>query len=131
MTPKPKVHDATLEAISDSGFQNTLQRGSLVVVAFVREWSGSCHLLTHALSELAKEYEGRALVATMDVEKNRETPRLLGVTETPSLLFFRDAQLRDRIAGSAPRITIVRTLEKLLAQNSTPDRAPNCEGLGS
>lgn len=131
MTPKPKVHDAALEVISDSDFQSTLERKSLVLVAFVRQWSGSSHLLIHALSELAKEYAGRTLMATIDVEKNRDTPQQLGVTEIPSLLFFRDGQLFERIGGSAPRMTIVRTIETLLAQNQSRGRTSQPEGLES
>lgn len=131
MAPKPKTRDATLEAVSDSDFQSALQRGKLVLVAFVKEWSGSSHLLAHALAELAKEYAGRAHMATLDVEKNCEIPRRMGVTEIPSLLFFRDGELCERIAGSAPRTTIVRTIESLLAQSQPQERTSNSEGLRS
>jgi thioredoxin-like negative regulator of GroEL len=63
---------------------------------------------------LATEYAGRVRIAKLDADANQRTMVRLGVRGLPTLLFFRDGQLVDRLVGAAPRTKIeAKLLEHL------------------
>jgi thioredoxin len=85
------------------------------LVDFWASWNATCKALAPSLDVLATEYEGRVVVAKLDVDANPQTPALFGVMSVPTLLVFRDGQAVDRIVGYR-RIEVLRaTLDELLA----------------
>lgn len=85
------------------------------IVDFWASWNATCKALAPSIDVLATEYEGRVVVAKLDVDANPQTPALFGVMSVPTLMVFRDGQAVDRIVGYR-RVEVLRAmLDELLA----------------
>jgi type I restriction enzyme M protein len=66
------------------------------------------------LTEIAAEYEGKAVVGKCNVDDCDDVPSNLGIRSIPTLLFFKNGQLVDRVVGAAPKADIAAKLNALL-----------------
>jgi len=91
-----------------------LQAGKPALVDFWAVWCGPCRIVGPIVEELAEEYDGRAVVAKVNVDENRELAMRYGIQAIPTLLFFKDGEVVDRIVGAADRRAIAAKLDALL-----------------
>ena len=104
-----QVTDATFDA------DVTAHRG-LVMVDFGAEWCAPCRLIAPVVERLAAEYAGRVRVATLDVDANPASMTRFDVRSLPTLLFFKNGQVVDRVVGAVPKATLEARLTQHLAQ---------------
>ncbi len=83
----------------------------VLVVQFKTEWSGACQIILPIYEELAGSFDGKARFYTVDVERETGIDREYGVTELPTILFFRNGNLVDYIRGLAPKEVMARKVE--------------------
>jgi thioredoxin 1 len=96
--------------LTDSTFKDTLLRSDQpVLVDFWASWNSTCKAIAPSIALLAEEYEGRVVVAKLDVDANPVTAALFGVSSVPQLLIFVGGELVTRIVG-------YRTIEVLRAE---------------
>jgi thioredoxin len=101
--------------ITDQNFDEEIIKSDIpAMVDFWAEWCGPCKMVGPVVEELAKEYEGRIKIASMDVDVNRETPGKFGIRNIPTLLLFKDGELSQTIIGAHPKSHIEEELKKLL-----------------
>ena len=96
--------DAILE-VNDDNFVAEIEQGEgLQMVDFWAEWCGPCRMVAPIVSELADEYQDKGLrVGKLDVDSNPSTTARFRVTSIPSILFFKDGELVERVVGAVPR----------------------------
>jgi thioredoxin 1 len=96
--------DAILE-VTDDNFVSEIEQGSgLQMIDFWATWCGPCRMVAPIVSELADEYQEKGLrVGKLDVDSNPSTTARFRVTSIPSILFFKDGELVDRVVGAVPR----------------------------
>jgi len=93
----------------------TLKNGELpLVVDFWATWCGPCRMLAPIVAELAEKYDGRIVVGKCDVEEQDELAAEFGIRNIPTLLFFKDGQVVDRIVGAVSKATIEEKFNTLL-----------------
>ena len=90
------------------------QKG-VAVVDFWAEWCGPCRMIGPHIEEMAKEYEGRALVAKVDVDNNPEISYKYSVRSIPTVLFLKDGQVVDKQVGATSKKVLADKLEAVLA----------------
>lgn len=101
--------------VNDGNFEEKVLRAVRpVLVDFSATWCGPCKQLKPVVEELAGEYQGRIDVVHIDVDEARDTAALYGVMSVPTLMFFKNGELADQIAGAVPKETLKRKLDKLL-----------------
>jgi thioredoxin 1 len=66
------------------------------------------------IEELAAEYEGKAVIAKCDVDSSEEVPVKYGIRNIPTILFFKDGELKDKIVGSTTKSAIVSKINSLM-----------------
>ncbi len=107
--------DAVLE-VNDANFADEVEgSATLTMVDFWAVWCGPCKMIAPIVEQVATDYAERGLrVAKLDVDQNPQTTTRFRVTSIPSLLFFKDGEVVDRVVGAVPRSTLEDKIEQLL-----------------
>ncbi len=105
--------------VTDANFdQLVLKSEQPVLIDFWAAWCGPCKALAPIVDEVAQSYTGRVKVGKMDVDKNAATPQRYGVRGIPTLLLFKDGQVKEQIVGYVARDVIEKALDKNLASQA-------------
>ncbi len=107
---------ATLVVDKTNFDREVLQSEVPVVVDFWAEWCVPCKMVAPIVERLAERYEGRLKVAKLDVDSNQDLAIQYQVMSIPTLLFFKDGQVADRIIGAVGEQAIMQKIEALLGQ---------------
>ena len=101
--------------ITDSNFEElVLKSDKPVLVDFWAEWCGPCRMVGPVVEELAKEYEGKAVIGKLDVDSNPRIATEFGIMSIPALLFFKDGKVVDKQVGAVPKHVLANKLNAQL-----------------
>ena len=100
--------------ITTDNFENYKNGDLPFVVDLWATWCGPCRMIAPIISELAEEYDGKIVVGKCDVEENDDITLQYGVRNIPTLLFFKDGQLVDKMVGAANKAKIEEKFKALL-----------------
>ena len=84
------------------------------VVDFNATWCGPCKMLAPTLDKIAKNYEGRAKVYSVDVDGAQSLATSFGIRGVPTIIFFKDGREADRLSGNVPYEIISKKLDGML-----------------
>jgi len=86
--------------ITDHSFENdVIESKTPVLVDFWAQWCGPCKAIAPILDDLAQKYEGKVKIAKLDVDHNPATPPKFGVRGIPTLILFKDGQVKATQVG--------------------------------
>jgi thioredoxin 1 len=91
-----------------------------VVIDFWAEWCAPCRRIAPLLDEIAERYEGRALVAKVNVDEEPDLVEQHGIRTIPTFLFVRDGEVVDRASGVLTRARLDARIDALLAAPEGP-----------
>lgn len=100
--------------ITDKNFEEIIKGDLPVLVDLFASWCGPCKTMSPIIEELSSEYEGKIVIGKMDVDTNVETPSKYGIRSIPTLLFFKNGEVVDRLVGAQKKDILVAKLESLL-----------------
>jgi thioredoxin 1 len=93
--------------VTDKTFQGEVLDADVpVLVDFWAEWCGPCKMIGPALEELATEYEGKLIVAKVNVDENPNLPAKYGVRGIPALFMFKGGEVVSNRTGAAPKASL-------------------------
>ncbi|MCS6992095.1 MAG: thioredoxin [Chitinophagales bacterium] len=102
--------------LTDSNFEElVLKADKPVLVDFWAEWCGPCRLIGPVVEELAKQYEGKAIVGKLNVDENPQTSVQYGIRSIPTLLIFKGGKVVDKQVGVVPKAVLQSKLEQQLS----------------
>ena len=101
--------------VESAEFQaKVLDAATPALVDFWAPWCFPCRMIGPTIEELAKEYEGRIVVAKVNTDNNGALAQSYGIQGIPSMLFFKGGQVVDRVTGAVPKGVLVGKLDALL-----------------
>lgn len=100
--------------ITTENFESYLNGDLPLVVDLWATWCGPCRMLAPIISELAEEYDGKIVVGKCDVEENDDIAIQFGVRNIPTILFFKNGQLVDKMVGAANKAKFDEKFKTLL-----------------
>lgn len=100
---------------TDENVKEIIATGKPVVIDCWATWCGPCVAMAPIVDELAKEYEGRAIVGKYNVEEEGDLSSEYRIMSLPTVLFFKDGKKVDiRLTGSQSRQTLAEKIEELI-----------------
>lgn len=117
-------HSDAILVATDSNFTGSvLGSEQPVLVDFWATWCGPCLKMAPAVSQLADEYKGRAVVAKLDVDKNPGISKKYDVSAIPTFIVFHKGEEVMRYAGMTTIKGLRSMLNKPLATLETAEEA--------
>ena len=98
---------------SAEGFEKAIE-GGVALIDFSAPWCAPCRSQEPILENLAGKFEGKALVAAMNVDENRDITARLGIQSVPTLIIFKKSKEIQRFVGLQAETTLSESLERLM-----------------
>ncbi len=101
--------------VTDSSFEkDVLESGKPAMVDFWATWCGPCRMVAPTVEEIANEYGDQAVIAKVDVDNNQEVAAEYGIRNIPTILFFKDGKVVDKVVGVAPKSQLEQKLKAMM-----------------
>lgn len=85
---------------TDTNFESeVLKAKGLVVVDFFAQWCGPCKMMAPVIEKLAENYKGQMKIGKLDVDENGDVSMRYEIQSIPTLIFFKDGQIVDKLIG--------------------------------
>ena len=113
MSTSPYIVDITIE-----NFQQVILEGSMqqpILVDFWADWCAPCKQLLPILTKLADEYQGKFILAKINIEEQPELAAQFQVRSVPTVMLVSEGQLLDQFNGAKPESEIRAFLEPHLS----------------
>ena len=120
---KIKVYVMSSEPIhvTDAAYEKTVLQSSIpVIVDFWAPWCGPCKMVAPILDKLAKEYEGKILIAKINTDENPEWMMKYGIQGIPTMLFVSDGKIVHRQVGALPERMLRDTVTQFMEVVTQP-----------
>ena len=110
--------------VNDDQFEEVVLKAELpVLVDFWAPWCGPCRSLSPVIEELASDYASGVKVTKLNVDENPLTASQYGIRSIPTMLFFREGRLVERLVGAHPKQEIEKHLLAIIKTNLTWKKA--------
>jgi thioredoxin 1 len=85
-----------------------------VLVDFWAEWCGPCKALSPILDEIASEMDGKANIVKVNVDQAQDLAQKFGIRGIPTLIFFKNGEVKSTLVGNQPKAEIVKNITSLI-----------------
>jgi len=98
--------------VTDNDFESVVIKSDIpVLVDFWAAWCGPCHMIVPALENIADSYKDKLRVVRVNVDENRDISSKYGIMSIPTLLLFKDGEIKETIVGVLPQPKIEEKLK--------------------
>jgi thioredoxin 1 len=87
---------------------------NLTLVQFRTEWNSACQIVSMIYDDLAKSYNGLVNFFTVDMETENHLGKEYGITDIPTILFFKSGKIIDHATGLIPKTLLISKIETAL-----------------
>lgn len=106
---------SNLVSVNKENFESeVVKSGTPVVVDFWAEWCGPCKALAPILDEIAGELGADAKLVKVNVDEAGELAQQYGIRGIPTLIFFKDGEVKSTLVGNQPKSEILKNIKDLM-----------------
>ena len=99
--------------ITDDNFETDVIKASMpTVVDFWAKWCGPCLQIGPVLEEISDEMKDQVVIAKHNIDEEPNTPTKYGVRGIPTMLLFKDGQLKATKVGATTKSNIVSWIKE-------------------
>ena len=102
---------ATIQ-ITDENFDNEIKKNKVLVCDFWAEWCGPCKQIGPILEEISDEMKDKLVIAKHNIDQEPNTPTKYGIRGIPTMLLFKDGQLKATKVGATTKSNIVAWIKE-------------------
>lgn len=95
-----------------------IKAAELVMVDFWAVWCGPCQMVAPVVDELATEYAGKVRVMKLNTDENPEIAGRYQVMSIPTILFFKNGEVVEKLIGARPKRAFKEVIDSLLSKTS-------------
>ena len=89
--------------VNDSAFEQTVMKSPVpVIVDFWAPWCGPCKQVAPSLEKIAKDYDGKLIVAKVNTDEDAEWAARFQVSGIPTMLFVAGGKIVHQQVGAVP-----------------------------
>ena len=99
---------------TDENTKELIESGHPLVIDFWATWCGPCMRLAPIIDQLATEYEGKVLIGKYNVDEESDMSTEFGIRSIPTLLFFKDGELKGQLIGGSSKSEVEAKINELL-----------------
>ena len=103
---------ATVNITDDNFDVEVLKSSKPIVVDFWAEWCGPCKQIGPTLEEISNEMADQVIIAKHNIDNEPNTPTKYGVRGIPTMLLFKDGELKSTKVGAIPKSDIVSWIKE-------------------
>ena len=101
------------KSVTDNSFENdVIKSDKPIVVDFWAEWCGPCKQIGPALEEISEEMSNKVIIAKHNIDQEPNTPTKYGIKGIPTMLLFKDGELKSTKVGATPKSDIVAWIKE-------------------
>jgi len=104
----------SVQELNGGAFDKFAADSPVAVVDVWAPWCGPCRMVSPIVDRLSDRYKGKVAFGKMNSDDNGEKAGALGIMSIPTLLFYKQGKLVDRIVGAYPEEVIDEHIRKLL-----------------
>ena len=102
---------ATIQ-ITDENFDNEIKKNKVLVCDFWAEWCGPCKQIGPILEEISDEMKDQLVIAKHNIDQEPNTPTKYGIRGIPTMLLFKDGQLKATKVGATTKSNIISWIKE-------------------
>lgn len=99
--------------LDESNFDATIAKG-VTVVDFFATWCMPCKMLSPIIEDLARDNDGKAVVAKVDIDLSESLAIRFSVESVPTVIIFKDGAEVDRIIGFSQKAKLQNAIDRLI-----------------
>jgi thioredoxin 1 len=103
-----------IELNSETFKENISQNDKITMVDFHAPWCGPCKIIGPIVDELANEYGDKAIIAKLNVDENSDIAAQLGIRNIPTILFFKNGEILDKVVGMTTKSNLENKINSLI-----------------
>ena len=104
----------SVQEVGDGNYDRFAEENTAAVIDVWAPWCGPCRMVSPIVDRLSEKYHGKVAFGKMNSDDNGEKAGALGIMSIPTLLFYKQGKLVDRIVGAYPEDTISEHVQQLL-----------------
>ena len=101
--------------VTDAEFEKVVLQSTLpVVVDFWAPWCAPCRMVAPILDKIARENDGKLVIAKVNTDENNQWAMKYGVQGIPTMLFISNGELVHKQVGALPEAMLKDILGQFL-----------------
>lgn len=115
ISSRDKNMSEKIKHVSDDSFAtDVLSSQTPVLVDYWAAWCGPCKMIAPILEEIANDFGDKVTIAKLNVDENQQTAAKFGVRGIPTLMLFKDGQVKATKVGALSKSQLTEFLNESL-----------------
>lgn len=103
-----------IQHLNTADFAGAVASAPLAMVDFWADWCGPCKMLAPFVEQIAGQYDGKVMVAKVNIDQEPELARQFEIMSIPTVVFLKNGQEFDRKVGVMPPESFTQLLDQNL-----------------